>query len=333
MMSIDPKNFDMPVASFNPNPMKLGLFTDGLPEMSFEEVLDEAVKMGIEVLELGTGGYSCAPHLNMKKLLESAHARKQYLNAIESRGLKIAALNCSANPIGPGKRWEGHASDVMDTFHLAELLGVKNVVSQSGLPAGSPSDSTLNWVLHTYPPEMMDVLKYQWDVTINFWQKAAEKAKACGIETIALENHPMNMVFNVSTLLKLRAAVGPIIGLNLDPSHLFFMGGDPLLIARKLCEEKAIYHVHGKDTRLNEHIKGNECFELGAYNGVAVNRVWNYVAVGYGHDSLWWKEFFAILAAGDYHGPVCIEVEDPLMPNNLVAIQKSARFLKETLLA
>ncbi len=27
---------------------------------------------------------------------------------------------------------------------------------------------------------------------------------------------------------------------------------------------------------------------------------------------------------GDYHGSVSIEVEDPLMPNNLVAIQKSA---------
>ena len=32
-MSIDPKDFDMPTSSFNPNPMKLGLFTDGLPNM------------------------------------------------------------------------------------------------------------------------------------------------------------------------------------------------------------------------------------------------------------------------------------------------------------
>ena len=325
-MSIDPKDFDMPVASFNPNPMKLGLFTDGLPNMKFEEVLDAAVEMGIEVLELGTGGYSCAPHLDMKKLLESAQARKEYLNAIESRGLKISALNCSANAIGPGERWKSHAPDVMNTFRLAELLGVKHIVSQSGLPAGSPTDTTLNWVLHTYPPEMQDVLKYQWEVTIEFWSKAAELAKSCGVETIALENHPMNMVFNVSTLLKLRHAVGDIIGLNLDPSHLFFMGGDPIAIARKLCEEKAIYHVHGKDARINEHIKGLECFELGAYNGVAVNRVWNYVAVGYGHDHLWWKEFFGTLAMGDYHGSVSIEVEDPLMPNNLIAIQKSARF-------
>lgn len=88
------------------------------------------------------------------------------------------------------------------------------------------------------------------------------------------------------TFLKLRRAVGDIIGLNLDLGHLFFMGGDPIVIARKLCEEKAIYYVHGKDARLNEHIKGLECFELGAYNDVAVNRVWNYVAVGYGHNHL-----------------------------------------------
>ena len=35
---------------------------------------------------------------------------------------------------------------------------------------------------------------------------------------------------------------------------------------------------------------------------------------------------------GDYHGPVSIKIEDPLMPNNLVAIQKSAAFLHETML-
>lgn len=332
-MSIDPKDFDMPTSSFNPNPMKLGLFTDGLPEMPFEQVLDEAVKMGIEVLEIATGGYSCAPHLDMEKLLKSADARKEYLNAIESRGLKICALNCSANAIGPGERWASHAPDVMNTFRLAELLGVEHIVAQSGLPAGAPGDTTLNWVTHTYPPEMQDILKYQWDVTIEFWTDAAALAKSCGVKTIALENHPMNMVFNYSTLMRLRNAVGDIIGLNLDPSHLFFMDGDPIMLARKLCEEKAVYHVHGKDSRINPHIKGLECMELGAYNGIAVNRSWNYVAVGYGHDHLWWKEFFATLAQGDYHGPVSIEVEDPLMPNNLVAIQKSAKFLKETMLS
>ena len=239
-MSVDPKEFDMPVASFNPNPMKLGLFTDGLPDMPFEQVLDEAVKMGIQVLEIATGGYSCVPHLDMEKLLHSAQARKEFLNAIESRGLELYALNCSANAIGPGERWASHAPDVMNTFRLAELLGVKHVVAQSGLPAGAPNDTTLNWVTHTFPPEMMDVLKYQWGVAIDFWSKAADLAKSCGVETIALENHPMNLVYNVPTVLKLREAVGDIIGLNLDPSHVFFMGGDPLAMARELCKKKAV---------------------------------------------------------------------------------------------
>ena len=39
-----------------------------------------------------------------EKILESAQARKEYLNAIESRGLKIAAMNCSANAIGSDER-------------------------------------------------------------------------------------------------------------------------------------------------------------------------------------------------------------------------------------
>jgi sugar phosphate isomerase/epimerase len=54
--------------------------------------------------------------------------------------------------------------------------------------------------------------------------------------------------------------------------------------------------------------------------------------VGYGHDHLWWKEFFGNLVAGGYAGPVSIEVEDPLMPDNSVAIKKSAEFLLDTML-
>lgn len=79
---MDPKEFDMPVASFNPNPMKLGLFTDGLPDVLFEQMLGTGCEMGIEELKFGTGSYSCVPHLDMEKLLHSVAARKEYLHAI-----------------------------------------------------------------------------------------------------------------------------------------------------------------------------------------------------------------------------------------------------------
>ncbi len=321
-----------PTSSFNPNPMKLGLFTDGLAYMPFEDMLKAAADMGIQVLEFGTGGYSNAPHLNMQELLSSAQARKEFLEKIHAYGMEIAALNCSANALWPGEKGKKHAKDIEDTMHLAELLEVEHIVSQSGLPSGSPTDTCLNWVTHTYPPEMTEILKYQWGVAIPFWSKIADLAKSCGVKTIALENHPMNLVFNADTLLYLREAVGPIIGLNLDPSHLFYMGGDPMRIARKLSRAGCIYHVHGKDTVIDEEIKGLNAIELHPYNGAASERAWNYVSVGYGHDHLWWKKFFETLALGDYHGPVCIEVEDPMMPNNLVAIQKSAKFLQETML-
>ena len=51
-----------------------------------------------------------------------------------------------------------------------------------------------------------------------------------------------------STLLKLRNAVDPMIGINLDPSHMMIFGADPIAAARAL--KGCIYHVHGKDARI-----------------------------------------------------------------------------------
>ncbi|MBV9249545.1 MAG: sugar phosphate isomerase/epimerase, partial [Acetobacteraceae bacterium] len=48
---------------------------------------------------------------------------------------------------------------------------------------------------------------------------------------------------------RLREAVGPVVGANLDPSHLFWMGADPLEAVRALGG--ATYHIHAKDTRIN----------------------------------------------------------------------------------
>ena len=313
--------------------MKLSICTDVFGKIPLTEMLDKVVAYGLDAVELTAGGWGgCNFIESAEEYINDDAKREAFLKEIKSRGLEISALNCSGNPLIDTPMGHEHSKTMRDTMVLAGKLGVDTVVTMSGLPAGAPGDTTLNWVTHTFPPEMMDVLKYQWDVAIKFWSEAADLAKASGVETIALENHPMNLVYNVPTVLKLREAVGDIIGLNLDPSHVFFMGGDPIMMARELCKQKAVYHVHGKDSRINPHIKGLDCYEQGIYNGPAVTRSWNYVAVGYGHDALWWKTFFATLAEGDYHGPVSIEVEDPLMPNNLVAIQKSAAFLHETML-
>ena len=63
---------------------------------------------------------------------------------------------------------------------------------------------------------------------------SAPRRSAAGIERLAFELHPLHLVYNVPTFERMRDAVGPIIGANLDPSHLFWQGMDPLAVIRAL---------------------------------------------------------------------------------------------------
>lgn len=116
--------------------------------------------------------------------------------------------------------------------------------------------------------------------------------------------------------------------MNLDPSHLFWMGGDPIEAARVLGT--SIYHVHAKDVRIERR--------MATVHGVLdtktidkfSDRSWNYVALGYGHDSLWWKEFLVVVRMSGYDGVVCIEQEDLTMPA-MAGVVKAVDFLKSVM--
>ena len=184
----------------------------------------------------------------------------------------------------------------------------------SGLPGGGPDDKIPNWITSTvsWPDYMPGVIDYQWnEVAIPWWQAFTRHAAEHGIEQIALEEFPSQLVYNPSTLLRLREAVGDIIGMNLDPSHLIAMGADPIAAARKL--EGVIYHVHGKDARIERGLADVD--GLLEYQPVTQTktRTWNYVAVGCGQDLKWWKEFFSVLRMTGYNGYVSLEMEDLTM--------------------
>ena len=155
-------------------------------------------------------------------------------------------------------------------------------------------------------------------------------AEDCGIEQIALENHGMQLVYNPETLLRLRDAVGPMVGMNLDPSHMFWMGGDPIEAARVLGEHNAIYHIHGKDSRPERRYwQPNGMLDTKPIDAFA-SRAWNYVAVGAGHGAQWWKEFFSVARMSGYNGVVSLEMED-LTLSMLDGHLASLRVLREAL--
>ena len=130
---------------------------------------------------------------------------------------------------------------------LAGKLGVKKLVMMSELPAGAPGDKTPNWFTSTvsWPDYMVESVRYQWEgVAIPLWKAFVEHCKKNGVEQIAIEEFTCQLVHNPETLWKLRSAVDPMIGMNMDPAHLMVMGADPIAGLRNL--EGAIYHIHGK---------------------------------------------------------------------------------------
>lgn len=294
--------------------MRLSLCTDCLGHLPFEAMLDEVAGMGVRGVELTTGGWSSAPHLQVDELLADAGKRRAVRAALEARGMEIAALNVSGNPLDPGELGARHRADTAKTIELAGQLGVEKIVLMSGLPPASPGDRIPNWITYTvsWPPTLKDCLDYQWyEVAIPYWRSLVAKAADCGVARFALENFSSMLVWNPETLFRLRDAVGPMVGLNLDPSHLVWMGADPIAVARALGG--AIHHVHGKDIRLERGVvEVNGVLETKPVEAVAA-RAWNYVAVGCGHDLQWWKEFFSVVRMMGYNDWVSLEMEDLTM--------------------
>ena len=309
--------------------MRMSLVTDCLGFMSFEEMADTAVSLGYETLEFACGNWSKAPHVDLDALIESPIQREKFVNALNHRGLSIEALNCSGNQLAPNEEGREHQIVVEKTFKLAELLGVKNINMMSGLPGGGPVDTTPNWITTSWPPINLEILNWQWnEVALPYWEKTVREAREYGIEKIALENHGSQLVYNPETLFKLRNHVGDMIGLNFDPSHLIWMGGDPIVTLRTLGS--AIYHVHAKDTRIERGIVESQGVLDTKNIDEFSTRSWNYVALGHGHEVGWWKEFFSVLSMVGYDGSVSLEMEDLTM-DTLTALKKSTHVLKEAL--
>lgn len=307
--------------------MRIGVFTVLFQNLPFEQALDKAVAAGVTAVEIGAGGYPGSHHCPVDELLASAEKRKAYMQAITSRGLILSALSIHNNPVHPDRVVAKEADEVYrKAIRLAALLEVPVVNTFSGLPGGSPQDVSPNWVTCPWPPEFTEMLKYQWDtVTIPYWNAAARHAEEHGVK-VAFEMHPGMLVYNVYTLLKLRDAVGPVLGCNFDPSHLFWNGVDPVAAIRALGE--AIFHVHGKDCYVDPfNVAVNGCNDNKPY-GEIPRRSWTFRSIGYGHDARVWKDIVSALRLVGYDYVISIEHEDPLMSTE-EGLAKGVAMLKE----
>ena len=307
--------------------MRIGLNTDSLATLSFDEALDTAAAVGIETIELSTGNWSDAPHADLDQLLGSAAARRELTEKIESRGLELEAFNCSGNPVHPGEEGPRHDAVTRKTIDLAAEMGIERIVMMSGCP-GAPGDSYPNWITVAWPPYTKDILHYQWnDVLIPYWADLVKYAEQRNVTQLALEMHGHQNVYSPATLLRLRDAVGPVVGANFDPSHLMWMGADVISAVEAL--DGAIHHVHAKDTRIERNrIGANTALETASFADPDA-RSWNFVTMGYGHDEDYWRRFMVALRRAGFDGVLAIEHEDMLL-DPVEALQKTVDLLRRT---
>jgi sugar phosphate isomerase/epimerase len=294
--------------------MKLGVMAAGLGGMGWEKALDYCQKVGLEAIELPVGAYPGKPFFDPDEVLKDAKAQQKIKEACKKRGLEIRGLAVHGNTLSPiPKLRKQHIHAHNTAIRLAPLLGTDVVITFSGCPGGSPDDKMPNWVTCAWPGEYEKILRYQWDdVLIPFWTRKAKEAASEGVK-IAFEAHPGFCVYNPETILRLRAACGQNLGANLDPSHFFWQGIDPVEAARMLGDAGCVYHVHGKDTGIDQfNTRRNGALDTKNYGDIA-NRSWVFRTCGYGHGDEFWKPFISMLKQKGYDGVISIEHEDVLM--------------------
>ena len=306
--------------------MRVGVFTPLLSQLSLEGVLKKLSSKGIQTVELGTGNYPGNAHCKLS-MLDDESELKAFQKTIEKYEFSISALSCHGNALHPNAERAKHDADIArKTVLLAEKLGVPVVVDFSGCPGDSPAAKQPNWVTCPWPPDYLEVLKWQWDEVVTpYWTKHGAFAAEHGVK-IAIEMHPGFVVYSPETMLRLRGIAGKAVGCNLDPSHMFWQGIDPIAAVRLLGD--AIHYVHAKDTQIyDRNLPLTGVLDTKPYTDER-HRSWIFRTCGYGHGAEWWREFVSTLRMYGYDYVLSIEHEDSILSPE-EGLTKAAAFLGE----
>jgi len=326
--------------------VKLGAYTACLHDKPVADALKILRDLGLDSAEINSGGFLPAPHLPVDAIRASQDARDEYLGLFASSGVALTALNCNGNPLHPDPEVRRkHGQDVRDAIELAALLGVKRVVTMSGLPEAHAGGTAPSWTVLPWVSVYLDALDYQWnEVVIPYWKDIQARAADADVK-VCIEMHPHNVVYNPATMVRLAESIDAThVGAEMDPSHLFWQGIDPVAALDSLGG--LVYNAAAKDTRINEAAKINgvlddrfgrvlptdpDAIGLGGKDTLSRwpdNSTWDFVAVGRGHDVAFWVDFLRAVKRIDPEMAVNIEHEDQEL-DQLEGLSHAAKTLLE----
>lgn len=300
--------------------MKLGLQSAILPDLSFEEVIDYAAKVGFECVEVccwpvgkAIRRYAGVTHIDINSADEAK--LDYYRKYAEDRGIQISALGYYPNPLDADKE----ASDVA-VAHIMKLIDASAYMGVNMVTTfiGKDKNKTVE--------ENLEIFEKVWTPIIRH----AEEKKV----RIAIENCPMLYTVNewpggnnlacTPHLWKemFRRIPSDYFGLNYDPSHPYLLQGD---YVRPVYDFKdKIFHIHFKDIK----IYPDKLYEYGVF---AYPSLWHSPKLP-GLGGIDFAAFVSALNDIRYSGPACIEIEDKAFESCLEdtkeGIERSYRFMR-----
>ena len=311
--------------------MKLSVLANLYGSKSLDETLKILSGLGVHTVEIGAGGYPGKAHCNPAELLANEKKLNEFKDTFKKYDVEICAFAVHGNPLHPNKELAAeYDTDFKNAVLLAEKLGIDTVIGFSGCPGDSENSLYPNWVTCAWPDDYLKILDWQWnEKLIPYWKKTAAFALEHGVNHIAFEMHPGFCVYNPDTLLRLRAAVGDVIGANFDPSHLIWQGMDPVAAIREL--KGCIYHVHAKDTKIDKYNTAKNGVLDTKHYGDELNRSWIFRTVGYGNNESYWRDLVSNLRLCGYDRVLSIEHEDSIMTID-EGLRKAVDFINQIII-
>ncbi|KQZ90870.1 sugar phosphate isomerase [Phycicoccus sp. Root563] len=281
--------------------MKLGFLTACLPDRSLDDIVRWASEHDFEALEvaawpaLGDRPFT-ASHITAESFTDGDAERTRSL--FEEHRITLSSLAFYDNNLHPDPRERQAVNDhVIACIDAAAMLGVPTVGTFIGRHPGQTVAENLREAERIFP-RLVD--------------HAGQKGVKLVIENCVMEGwHPDGYPGNLAYSPELwEWMFGLGLYLNYDPSHLLWMGIDPVEALRPYVDRVA--HAQAKDIELFPH-KRNRF----GWPGIADKSAdpwnvgwWRYRVPGRGQVD--WNRIVDTLYEGGFDGVLSVEHEDPV---------------------
>jgi sugar phosphate isomerase/epimerase len=292
--------------------MRIGVYSDSLPHLDRRAMFQWCAERGLNDIEIGVGAWGPwpRPHLDIATV-GSQKERDIIAGEMKEFGIRFSAINAAGNLLhpDPAKRSDAQAR-FKAAVDLAVHFKVDRVITMSGCPAGKGGGALSIFPCWATSADDDNIFKWQMENEVGPWWRETSTwlAKAAPKVMVCLEMHPGVTIFNSAGFGELTKYVDRNVGLNLDPSHFWWQGIDPVAVVEEWGDR--IGHAHGKDTKLYpERIKKQGVLHFALPDPATAP--WHFVSCGEGQDDATWVRFLKALRKAGYDGVISIEHEDP----------------------